>query len=141
MTVFNGEVWRCDVQATIEAKGSSSSSSQSTKQEDARVAADNGGIAIGSRAKVTIDATSPEVFDLTEQLIDVGGAIVEDAFGFVTDANDFVAQVIGDQADQVLKLIGEQGRSEEATLASQALKIGLPLVLAGVAIYGITRSK
>lgn len=127
-------------------RSSSSSSTQTTTQQyDQRVATTDDSIGIGSGANVSVSVTSPEAFETVEQAVEVfgnlGEGLLSDAFEFVQSAGDFVADFTDKNNDRVLSLIEKRTQAESTTLAQDALRIGLPVVLAGLALWALVRSR
>jgi len=115
---------------------SSSSSSTTTEQYDQRVAADGYGIAVGSGADVQVNYQDPdsvqdliEVFgSLGESVLVNGQATIERAFGLVES-----------NTAKVVDLYEKRTQTEATTIAQDALKVGVPIVIAGLIVWGVKK--
>jgi len=129
--------------------GSSSSSSTSTQQTDARVAGDNGSFVVGQDSNVTvqIDETTPEAFatankaideslDFGEDLLTGAGNIItdvlENAFGSVNNSSNKAQEA----ALQALAFADTASRSDETLILKDIVKIAIPAALLATVAYG-----
>jgi len=109
-------------------KSSKSSSSSTTQQYDERVGASDSAIAVGGRANVNVEITSPEEVG---QLLAGASAVVEQSFDLAREAQAVQTRTLGD----ALSFIGDNNRSEESDLARKAILIG-GAVLIVTSIFG-----
>ena len=143
---------------------SSSNSSTSTFQRDARVAADNGALGISSEGPVRVNIVPDQAFNLGRQAVtDVRRVaegvndLAEDAIAnslrlvgnTAGDAQDITSQTISAAgglvrstnatlADALTRTI-EADKTEEGQISSQLIKIGIPAVAIAVVAIMVFR--
>lgn len=108
---------------------SKSSNATTTNNADNRVAADNGAIVVrdgevnvtdGGAFELAQNVTD-EAFDAATGIANIGGGLVEDALGFISQSQENTAQLV----NQVV----EQQRDEATQLSSQLMRFGIPALV------------